>query len=254
MDLESYIREKRLEKKILIMTHLVMGYPSFTEGFDIIRAMVESGVDLIELQIPCADPLLDGPIITRANRIALENSATVSSCLKYASEVAHAFRIPCIIMSYSGLLLKYGKRRFISALPTGNLKGAIIPDMPVKHEKSYATDMKERGLSPVFVFSPEDADQRMRRLASLSAGFVYCKARKGVTGDSTRFNDDFDEYFRRCRQATRLPFAVGFGIKRRRDIDTLTGKADIAVIGTKIIEVFDTEGILGLKLFLQGLL
>lgn len=254
MELEFYIRKRLLKKKILVMTHLVMGYPSFKEGFWIIEAMVESGVDLIELQIPVSNPVLDGPIITRANQIALENGATVSLCLKFAEEVAHQFNIPFLIMSYSDPYFKYGRKRFVLALSKGNLKGAIIPDLPINQEKAYAEAMKANGLSPVLVFSPEYSEQKMRYLASLGNGFVYCKARKGVTGNSTLFGHGFEHYFTCCRRATQLPLAVGFGIGGRRDVDYLKGKADIAVIGTKIIKILDKGGISAVKSFIRGLL
>jgi len=95
--------------------------------------------------------------------------------------------------------------------------------------------------------------ERMRYLSGFARGFVYCVARKGVTGKQTSFDNEFNEYIGRCRQATNLPLAVGFGISAREDVDYLTGKADIAVIGTKTINLVEEKGVESVGPFIKGL-
>jgi len=93
----------------------------------------------------------------------------------------------------------------------------------------------------------------MQQLAQNGAGFIYCVARRGVTGRKTDFDQDFNEYIARCRSATSLPLAVGFGIRSKDDIDYLTGKADIAVIGTETIRLVDAMGADAVGPFIAGL-
>ena len=93
----------------------------------------------------------------------------------------------------------------------------------------------------------------MQYIDSSAAGFIYCVARKGVTGQITNFSDDQEAYLNKCRQGTNLPLALGFGIKERADIDFLKGKADIAVIGSQTIRVMDAEGIGAVGEFIRGL-
>jgi tryptophan synthase alpha chain len=251
--LESYVRRKLQDKDILIMTHLVLGYPSFEDCFSVIRSMVEAGVDLVELQIPFSDPIADGPVILRANQKALERGATVQACLDFAQEVARTFDVPFLFMSYYNILFKYGVGRFISAMAERNMQGTIIPDLPPEEGDEYLEAMKTHNLSPIFMFSPRSPDSRMRYNASFARGFIYCVARKGVTGARTDFSGELLDYLARCRKATHLPLALGFGIREKADVDRLGGKAEIAVIGTQTLRILENGGTASVGDFIRSL-
>jgi len=240
--LESYIKKRLKEKEILLMTHLVLGYPTFEDSFKIIEAMVKSGVDLMELQIPFSEPIADGPVILHANQKALAGGATVKKCLDFTRKATAAFDIPFLFMSYYNILYKYGLKRFIAAMVQCDLRGAIIPDLPPEEGEDYLDSMQKNKLAPIFIFSPTTTDERMKYLASFGKGFIYCVARKGVTGAKTNFSDQLDKYLGRCRRATKLPIALGFGVKDKTDIDFLKGVADIAVIGSQTIRLVDKNG------------
>lgn len=224
------------------MTHIVLGYPSFEDCLKIVEAMVEGGVDLMELQIPFSEPIADGPVILHANQEALTRGTTVHDCLDFAGKVARSFDIPFLIMSYYNILFKYGVERFVFAMAKRNLRGTIVPDLPPEEGADYLEAMIEGELSPIFIFTPTTSDTRMQYLASFSKGFIYCVARKGVTGSTTDFSEELVSYLRRCRKATSLPLALGFGVKGKADIDYLRGKADIAVIGTQTMKILQSEG------------
>ena len=113
--------------------------------------------------------------------------------------------------------------------------------------------MAELKLSPIFIFSPSTPEKRLRSIASCSKGFIYCVARKGVTGGDTRFTGELESYVDRCRQATHLPLALGFGVKDKKDVDFLTGKVDIAVIGTQTIRLVESEGVRAVGGFIRSL-
>jgi len=251
--LESYIRSRLNEKEILLMTHIVLGYPSFEEAFRIIEAMVETGVDLMELQIPFSEPIADGPVILHANQKALARGSTVQQCIDFAKTVTATFDIPFLIMSYYNIPFKYGVDRFIGAMAQSGLQGAIIPDLPPEEGRDYLTAMKNYNLSPIFIFSPTTPKQRMEYLASFGRGFIYCVARKGVTGVHTVFSEQLQQYLARCRTATGLPLALGFGVADRSDVDFLKGKADIAVIGSQTIRLVDKEGVGAVGKFIESL-
>ena len=253
MVLNSYLRSRLAEKQILLMTHIVLGYPSFEASLKIIENMVEAGVDLIELQIPFSEPTADGPVIAHANQKALEDGVTVEDCLNLAGLAVRTFDIPFLIMSYYNIPFKYGLKRFVSALSDGGLQGAIIPDIPPEEGREYLAAMQRRDLAPILIYSPTTSVERMRYIASFAAGFIYCVARKGVTGEETNFSDDLEAYLNKCRQGTDLPLALGFGIKKRSDIDFLKGKADIAVIGSQTIRVMEEDGIEAVGDFIRGL-
>jgi len=251
--LESYLKQRKTQKDILLMTHIVLGYPTFEDSYDIIAAMVAAGVDLMELQIPFSEPIADGPVILHANQKALAGGATVRRCLDFSKEVAQTFDIPFVFMSYYNILFKYGVEPFAAEMAHRGLRGAIVPDLPPEEGREYLAAMEKNDLAPIFIFSPTTPTLRMQYLASFSRGFIYCVARKGVTGIATDFSENLEHYLARCRAATRLPLALGFGVKEKSDVDFLKGKADIAVIGTQTIRLVDREGTAAVGEFIRSL-
>jgi tryptophan synthase alpha chain len=251
--IESYIRKQREKKEILLMTHIVIGYPSLEASFQIVREMVEAGVDLMELQIPFSEPMADGPVILKANQDALATGITVQDCIDFAARVTDAFAIPFLFMSYYNIFFKYGVDSFARTMTRIGVRGAIVPDLPPEEAEEYLAAMKRNNLSPIFIFAPNSSDARMRMIAGYGEGFIYCVARKGVTGHTTDFSADLDAGLAHCQRATNLPLAVGFGVKEKADVDFLKGKADIAVIGSQAIRVLDEQGVAGVGKFIRGL-
>ena len=251
--LEKYIEEKRKEKEILLMTHIVIGYPTLSDSFAIVEEMVKAGVDLMELQIPFSEPIADGPVILHANQVSLKNGATVKKCLEFAQKVTDTFSIPFLFMSYYNILYKYGVAHFTEKMAKSGVCGAIVPDLPIEEGKDYLDAMGTHQLAPIFIFSPRTNEERMKKIAQYAKGFVYCVARKGVTGLNTDFSNQIETYLTQCRYAAGLPIALGFGVKEKKDVDFLKNKADIAVIGTQTIRVVDNKGVGAVGGFIRGL-
>ena len=251
--LEQYLKNRLKEKKILLMTHIVLGYPSFEEGYQMVESMVEAGVDLMELQIPFSEPIADGPVILRANQSALANGVTVKKCLEFAGDVAEKFSIPFLVMTYYNILYRYGLDRFARVMAKNHIQGAIVPDLPPEEGQEYLEAMSANDCCPIFIFSPTTPLERMKYIASHAKGFIYCVARKGVTGAETEFSADLKSYIAKCREATRLPLALGFGVKDKTDVDFLTGQVDIAVIGSQTIRIVENDGVAAVGPFIGNL-
>lgn len=250
--LEAEIRKRRANKDILLMTHIVLGYPSMDASRKIAHQMVEAGVDLMELQIPFSEPIADGPVILHANQRALAAGATVDGCFQLAQELAKELPIPFVFMSYYNVAWKRGLARFAEQTREAGLRGAIIPDLPFEEGKALLSAFEQQQLDPIFIFSPNTPEQRMRQIAEHARGFVYCVARKGVTGSQTEFTE-LGDYLERCRRATKLPLALGFGVKSRADVASITGQVDIAVVGSETIRVVDQHGVDAVPGFIRGL-
>lgn len=241
--IEPYLHERKKHRDILLMTHIVLGYPSFDASMAMIEGMVEAGVDLVELQIPFSEPIADGPVILRANAEALAAGSTVKRCLDFASEVTRRFDIPFLFMTYYNILFRFGVAKFVAEMAARGIRGAIVPDLPPEEAGEYLDAMKQHGLDPIWIYSPNTSDERLRYISGFAGGFIYCVARKGVTGAETEFSADLDRYLARCRDATTLPLALGFGVKDRSDVESLVGKADIAVVGSETIRVLEERGV-----------
>ncbi|MBN1525238.1 MAG: tryptophan synthase subunit alpha [Spirochaetales bacterium] len=251
--LRDYIEKKRVEKKILIMTHIVIGAPDLETSYQTVKAMVEAGVDIMELQIPFSEPVADGPVILAANQTALDRKVTVGQCIDFAERVAKEFPVPFLFMSYYNIVFKYGVNKFAEMMSAKGLKGAIVPDLPHEEAAQYLAAMKKYHLDPIFLYAPTTSDSRMKEISSHASGFIYCVARKGVTGVDTSFSSDLDEYLQRAHTSTDLPLALGFGVQEKADVDFLKGKADIAIIGTQSLRVLAEKGVAGVKKFIAGM-
>ena len=242
MQLEETLKKRRQEKDILLMTHLVLGYPSFEVNRRIIAQMVDNGVDCIEMQIPFSEPMADGPVILKANQDSLAAGTTVAACLEFGREMAASYDIPFLFMTYYNIVFKYGEERFLEAAKAAGITGLIIPDLPPEMGGEFMTMARDREIAPIMIIAPTSTDERMAELNGWADGFIYCAARRGVTGKKSEFGNELYAYLARCRRATNLPLAVGFGIQNRDDVAALIGRADMAVIGSRTIRLVDEEG------------
>jgi len=253
MILEENLRARLQHKNILLMTHIVLGYPSFETNRQVIAQMVENGVDCIEMQIPFSEPMADGPVILKANQDSLAQGTTVKECLEFGAEMAATYNIPFLFMTYYNIIFKYGEKDFFAAAKAGAIQGLIVPDLPPEMSPDFFSYARETGIAPILIYAPTSTDARMAELNNFGDGFIYCVARRGVTGAKSEFGEEFGAYLTRCRAATNLPLAVGFGIRDREDVNTLIGKADMAVIGSQTIQLVDEKGAEAVGPFISGL-
>ena len=252
-ELEVFLRQQRKEKNILLMTHIVLGYPSFATNREVIAQMVAAGVDCIEMQIPFSEPMADGPVIVKANQDSLAAGTTVADCLRFGAEMAASHAIPFLYMIYYNVIYKYGEAAFFAKAKADRLHGLIVPDLPPEMGTSFFQLAAAHNIAPILIFSPTTTEARMAELEQQAGGFIYCVARRGVTGQKSSLDESVLEYLRRCRRATRLPIAVGFGIQNRADVQALTGVADMAVIGSETIRLVDSQGAAAVGPFIASL-
>jgi tryptophan synthase alpha chain len=253
MNLEQQLKERLKQKEILLMTHIVLGYPSFDVNREVVRRMIENGVDCIEMQLPFSEPMADGPVILKANQDSIASGTKIADCLAFGAEMAATHAIPFLFMTYYNIIFKYGEQAFFAKAKEAGIKGLIVPDLPPEQGESFFRLAEEYQIAPVLIFAPTSTDERMRELDRFGRGFIYCVARRGVTGKKSEFGSDFTTYLQRCRAATTKPIAVGFGIQDRADILTLIGKADMAVIGSQTIRLVDEQGAEAVGPFIAGL-
>jgi len=222
------------------MTHIVGGYPTMDECEQIALTMAKSGVSFIEIQIPFSDPVADGTTIMKANQIALKNGTTPQDCLELMKRLkSHKGMPPLLFMSYYNILYKYELEKFCWDAAEAGAYGLIVPDIPVDEEKHehYLENCKKNGLHPIQVISPITPERRLNKIAAVASGFVYCVARAGTTGESRNASIiKLEGYLQKVRRFIKTPLAVGFGISTPKNVEEVLQHADIAVIGSRIIE------------------
>lgn len=253
MQLEQTIRKRLEDKDILLMTHIVLGYPSFDVNREVVAQMVANGVDCIELQIPFSEPMADGPVILKANQESLATGTRVTDCMAFGAEMAKSYDIPFLFMTYYNIIFKYGEERFFQDCQEAGIQGVIIPDLPPEMGEYFFKLTRTYQVAPILIYAPTSTEKRMAELDQAGEGFIYCVARRGVTGKKSEFDNEFHDYLARCRAATTKPIAVGFGIQDSQDVHALQGKADMAVIGSQTIRLVDEHGPEAVGPFIAGL-
>ncbi|MBF0153617.1 MAG: tryptophan synthase subunit alpha [Magnetococcales bacterium] len=246
-------RQRAGSAPILLMSHLVLGYPSLEENRRVIEVMVAQGVDLIELQIPFSEPIADGPVIAMANQAALDRGFRVKEGLAFLGEMTRCHAIPFLLMTYFNILHARGVESFIRETAALGGEGLIVPDLPLEEAVSAMALCREVGVDWIQLMTPTTPDGRLADIGAAAMGFCYCVARKGVTGRQTTFDSTMDGFLGRCRVATSVPLALGFGVKSGDDVRNLVGKADIAVVGTAALEAHRTGGVEATGRFFAGL-
>lgn len=241
-----------------LMTHIVAGYPTMEESEKIITAMYESGVSFIEVQIPFSDPIADGPTIMKANEVALENGTTTKRCLEFIKRIKKKIEIPILIMTYFNIAFNYGVEKFCKDASNIGVYGLIIPDIPIDEEKHehYVGFCKKYNLHPIQVISQITSPARLKAISKVASGFVYCISSHGTTGIRSRLNPELGKYLERVKKHIKTPLAVGFGISTKKQVELASKKADIIVIGSKIINLYNEtkiDKITTIKNFLEGI-
>lgn len=230
----------RFSSKPGLVAYLTAGDPDLPTTREIALAAIDAGADVLELGVPFSDPLADGPVIQRASERAVKNGTTLSNVLALAADLRrerpHA---GLVIFSYFNPVLRFGLERFCAAAKEAGVDGVLITDMIVEEADEYLEHLHRHRLAPIFLAAPTSPDERLRRIAQASQGFVYAISRTGITGTQQTLASDAEGLVRRLRKFTDLPIAVGFGVSNAEHFATVGEFADAAVIGSAIVALIE---------------
>jgi tryptophan synthase alpha chain len=222
-----------------LVAYLACGDPDVAATREIALAAAGAGAEVIELGVPFSDPVADGPVIQRASERALRQGTRLADVLDLAREVRRQSHVGLVIFSYWNPVLRFGLERFCRGAKKAGVDGALITDLPVEEAGEYRQGMRRHGLATVFLAAPTSPDERLRRIAEASTGFVYAVSRTGVTGTRQQLTADARTLVRRLRRFTRQPIAVGFGISTPEQVAAVGRFAEAAVVGSAIVEVVE---------------
>ena len=227
-------------KKPALVVYVTCGDPDLETSREIVLAAIEAGADVIELGVPFSDPVADGPVIQRASERALQHGTCLAQVLTLAAEIRQqAQSTGLIVFSYLNPILRMGLEKFSKVARAAGLDGALVTDLPVEEAGEYLRVMKEHDLSSVFLAAPTSPDERLRRIAAASQGFVYAVSRTGVTGQRQQLAEDARKLVKRLRRVTKLPIALGFGISTADQFAEVGEFADAIVVGSAIVETIE---------------
>ena len=234
--LADALARARQENRAALITYMPAGFPTVEEGIAAIRAMLDSGADIIEVGLPHSDPVLDGPVIQAADDIALRGGVRIGDVIRTVNETYLTTGKPVLVMSYWNPIEKYGAERFADELAEAGGAGCILPDLPVQESASWRESAARHGLATVFVVAPSSTDARLREITAAGSGFVYASSLMGVTGVREAVNAAASSLVRRVRATTELPVCVGIGISNASQAAQVAGFADGVIVASALVK------------------
>jgi tryptophan synthase alpha chain len=227
-------------KKPALVAYVTCGDPDIATTRGIVLAAIEAGADVIELGVPFSDPVADGPVIQRASERALRRGTSLAQVLTLAAEIRQqAQSTGLVVFSYLNPILRMGMEKFCAVARHAGVDGVLLTDLPVEEAEQYLQAMQANSLAPVFLAAPTSSDERLKRVADASRGFVYAVSRTGVTGARQQLAGDARNLVQRLRRVTKLPVAVGFGISNAAQFAEVGEFADAVVVGSAIVEAIE---------------
>jgi len=224
----------------VLNVYVTAGYPNLNDTLTIMQALEANGADLIELGMPYSDPLADGPVIQQSSSIAIANGMTIETLFAQLKDLRNSVSVPVILMGYMNPVLQYGFEKFCADAAAVGVDGLILPDLPeYEFETEYGAIIKQYGLDFIFLVTPETSEERIKKLDSLSSGFLYAVSSSSTTGGDKAFSP-VQEYLQRLQSyQLRNPVLVGFGVKDKASFEAAAAYSNGAIIGSAFIKSLD---------------
>jgi len=223
------------------MIPFIMGFdPDLKTSAAILDALPKAGADLIEIGIPFSDPMADGPVIQAAGLRALKSGAKLTGILELVKNCrkTHA-DVPIILMGYFNPIYAYGAEKFCKDASAAGIDGLILVDLPPEEEQEMKPYLHETGLKLIRLIAPTSDEGRLPLLCKSASGFVYYISVAGITGAKSADSGQLKKQIGHLREFTKLPVAVGFGIKTAAQVKEVAAYADAVVVGSALVGIIE---------------
>lgn len=233
----------RSQQRTALVGYITAGDPNPDVTVDLMRAMVEAGVDVIELGVPFSDPMADGPVIQAASERALKHHVGMRNVL----DMVKTFRsddadTPVVLMGYLNPIEVMGYETFAEAAANAGADGVLTVDLPPEESHDLLQALRQQQLDPIFLIAPTSNRQRIERICAAASGFVYYVSLKGVTGAANLDVDAVSAKVNDIRAVTDLPIGVGFGIRDADSAARVAQAADAVIVGSALVKVIAEHG------------
>ena len=220
---------------------ITVGDPDLETTEQIVHAAVEGGADLIELGIPFSDPTAEGPVIMRADNVALAAGTTTDKVFALTKQLRETVSVPMVYMTYANVVFSYGTEKFAARASEAGIDGVILPDVPYEEKDEFDAAFSRYDIDLISMIAPT-SENRIARIAGGAKGFVYMVSSLGVTGTRSEITTDIGAMTALVRKAAKVPCAVGFGIQTPEQAAKMASLSDGAIVGSAIIKIIDQYG------------
>ena len=233
--IEKAFAQAREENRAAFVGYLCAGDPDFESSVEACRAVIESGVDILELGVPFSDPLADGLTNQLAAQRALESGMTGNRVLDLVRAVREFSEVPLVFYTYYNLVFAQGSEAYAERAKAAGVDGILTLDLPPEEADEHLEACAKHDIKTVFIVAPTTPDSRLEIICKATTGFVYYVSREGVTGEQASMSDSIQANVAQIKQHTDLPVVVGFGISNADHVHTVAQAADGVVVGSAIV-------------------
>ena len=219
-----------------LVAYITTGFPEKSFTVDLALALGENGVDSLELGVPFSDPVADGPVIEKANFLALEKGLRFQDVLELSHQIAPT--VDTLWMGYFNPFYQYGMKALLEKAKTIGVSGMIIPDLPHEEAQAYEPLFSENGVSNIAFVAPTDDDDRVKEVVSKAQKFIYLVAYAGITGSGQ--SEDLQPIVTSIKSYTQTPVYVGFGVNEKTAKEKVVG-VDGVIVGSAFVNVLLQE-------------
>ncbi len=231
--LEKSFELASAENRALLIGYLPAGFPTLDRSISSIKAMIEGGVDVIEVGLPYSDPVMDGPVIQQASEMALANGFTTRDVFK----VVAASPAPTLVMSYWNPIERFGVEEFSKELKKAGGEGVITPDLTIEESQSWISSTDKEQLHRIYVVAPSTTDSRLAKVTARCSGFIYAASLMGVTGARTDISSAARSLVERIKKVSKTPVCVGLGVSTGEQAREIAKYADGVIVGSAFIKL-----------------
>jgi len=225
------------QNRAALVTFVMAGDPDLTTSLAILKALPRAGADVIELGMPFTDPMADGPAIQAAGLRALKAGTTLAKTLALAADFRKGdASTPLVLMGYYNPVYVYGVEAFLRDAKAAGVDGLIIVDLPPEEDTELCLPALAAGLNFIRLATPTTDEARLPAVLTHTSGFVYYVSITGITGAAAPDPAKVASAVGRIKAHTRLPVAVGFGVKNAGSAAAIAAHADGVVVGSAIVE------------------
>lgn len=233
---ESFARARR-EKRAAFVAYLCAGDPDFDTSLAACRALIDAGVDVLELGVPFSDPLADGLTNQLAAQRALDGGMTAARVFELVRKVRSFSQVPIVFYTYYNLVFSNGVDAYVKTAKEAGVDGMLTLDLPPEEAGDVQAACRQHDLKSVFIVAPTTPPSRLPVIGNAATGFIYYVSREGVTGVRDQVASNIPEAVAEIRKHTKLPVVVGFGISTREQVKQVAQSADGVVVGSALVNV-----------------
>ncbi|MEQ7123202.1 tryptophan synthase subunit alpha [Actinopolymorpha sp. B11F2] len=234
MSVTPLFDKARGENRGVLVGCLPAGFPTYDDAIAVMKAMVDGGVDVIEVELPYSDPTMDGPVIQAASEQALRGGIRTTDVLRTIEAVAGT-GVCVILMTYWNPIEQYGLDRFARDFAAAGGSALVTPDLIPEEAGEWIAASDAAGLDRVFLVAPSSTDERLRITADACRGFVYATSVMGVTGARAQTSRIAPDLVTRTRAVTTLPVGVGLGVSNGDQAAEVASYADAVIVGSAFV-------------------